>query len=80
MKLIPFSVISEAQACDSEAVRCILCHFEGYIASQSLVQYQDKIGNILMCVDEDFRYQGEISLYSAIFRFRYRTPPEDFSM
>lgn len=78
MKLVPFSTIKAAQACDVDAVNCICKHFEGYIASRCLIRYEDEWGRVRSYVDEDLRYLAEISLYSAIFKFAIREPPEGF--
>lgn len=79
MKYVPFAIIKSAQKYDPEAVNHILKHFEGYIASQCLMHYEDDYGHIHSYVDEDLRYQGEIGLYSAIFKFCIHEPPDDFS-
>lgn len=78
MKRVPFAIIKAAQEYDPEAVSYILKHFEGYIASQCLMNYEDDFGRVRSYVDEDLRYQGEIGLYAAIFKFCIQEPPDDF--
>lgn len=78
MREVPFAIIKAAQDCDSEAVAYILKHFEGYIASRSIVSFEDEEGQTRKYVDEDLRYAGEIGLYSAIFKFRFKEPIADF--
>lgn len=78
MKTVPFAIIQAAKECDPEAVDYIKKHFEGYIASQCLTTVEDELGRIRTCVDEDLRYQAEIGLFAAIFKFRFKEPPADF--
>ena len=78
MKTVPFAIIQAAKEYDPEAVNYIRKHFEGYIASQCLTTVEDALGRIRSSVDEDLRYQAEIGLFAAIFKFRFKKPPEDF--
>lgn len=78
MKRVPFSVIEAAKRCDIEAVDFIRRHFEGYIASHSLMTYTDEQGNTRSYVDDDLRYRAEAAMLSTIFSFRFLEPPEDF--
>lgn len=78
MKYIPYEIIKAAQNYDSEAIAYILKHFEGFIAAESKTKYESGDGQIKTYTDDDLRYLGQIGLYSAIFRFQFREPPEDF--
>lgn len=80
MNNIPTNIIKAAQECDPDAVRYIFSHFEPFIKQQCQIRYEDDFGNIRTHMDEDLRYQAEIGLYSAIFRFQFKEPPDDFSM
>lgn len=78
MKTVPFAIIQAAKECDPEAVDYIRKHFEGYIASRCLTAVEDELGRVRSFVDEDLRYHAEISLFSAIFKFRFKEPPDNF--
>lgn len=78
MKQVPFSIIQSSKKFDPEAVEFILRHFEGYIASRSSTYYIDKCGNIHSYMDDDLRYQAEITIFKAIASFHFREPPNDF--
>jgi len=78
VKTVPFAIIQAAKEYDPEAVNYIRKHFGGYIASQCLTTIEDALGRVRSCVDEDLRYQAEIGLFAAIFKFRFKEPPEDF--
>lgn len=78
MKRVPFAIIQAAKKFDPEAVEFVLRHFEGFIASQSLVDYTDEHGNTRSYVDDDLRYQAQIALFRAIAGFHFREPPADF--
>lgn len=78
MKRVPFAIIQAAKEFDPEAVEFVLRHFEGFIASQSLMDYIDEYGNMRSYVDDDLRYQAEIALFRAIAGFQFREPPDDF--
>lgn len=78
MKRVPFPVIQAAKEFDAEAVEFVFRHFEGFIASQCLIDYTDEKGKIRSYVDDDLRYQAEIALFNAIAGFQFREPPDDF--
>lgn len=78
MKRVPFSIIQASKEFDPEAVEFILRHFEGYIARQSSTNYIDKCGNIHSRINDDLRYQAEITIFKAIASFHFREPPDDF--
>ena len=78
MKRIPFSIIQAAKNCDTEAVKYVFRHFEGFIASQCLIDCTDELGNTRSIVDDDLCYQAQIALFRAIDRFQFREPPDSF--
>lgn len=78
MKRVPFPVIQAAKEFDAEAVEFVFRHFEGFIASQCLINYTDEYGNTRSYVDDDLRYQAEIALLNAIVGFQFMEPPSDF--
>ena len=80
MKHISTSMIQAAQNCDPDAVRQIFNYFSPFIRRQCFMNYEDTQGNLHSHIDEDLRYQAEIGLYSAIFKFQFREPPENFVM
>jgi len=80
MNNVSIDIIQAAQAYDPDAVRTIFDHFEPYIRQQCQMRYEDDYGNLHTHTDEDLRYQAEIGLYAAIFRFQFQVPPDDFSM
>jgi len=80
MRRVSFSIIEAAKNCDTEAINLIRQHFEGYIASQCLCRYTDENGDTRSYVDIDLRYQAETAMLSAIFSFRFKEPPDDFTL
>ena len=80
MKRVPFAIIKAAKEFDTEAVEFVLRHFEGFIASQCLIDCTDEYGNTRAYVDDDLRYQAEIALFRAIAGFQFREPPDDFML
>ena len=69
MKRVPFAIIQAAKTFDAEAVEFVSRHFEGFIASQCLIDCADESGNMHPCVDDDLYYQAQIALFRAICRF-----------
>ena len=80
MRRLPLEIIQAARDCDSDAVNRIFKHFEGFIISQCLCTYEDEQGRVHSYIDEDLRYDAEIGLYAAIFKFQLREPPDDFTL
>lgn len=78
MKRVPFAIIKAAKKFDAEAVEFVFRHFEGFIASQCLIDCTDEYGNTHSCVDDDLYYQAQIALFRAIAGFQFREPPDDF--
>ena len=79
MKTVPFEKLEKAKENDAEAAEWIRAFFGGYIADRSLKSYTDSDGKETSYVDEDLRYLGERALLSAIFKFQFRNPPDDFN-
>lgn len=80
MKKVPLSMIQAAQGGDTEALNYIFKHFEGYIASHSLVRYETPDGQGHSYVSDDLHYLATVALSNAIFKFQFREPPEDFTL
>lgn len=78
MKYVPAPLIRAAQNFDNEAVDFVLLHFEGYIVNRCLSAYTDKYGNEHKFLDDDLQYQARKALLSAIGKFKFVDPPEDF--
>ena len=78
MNRVPFAIIQAAKTFDAEAVEFVSRHFEGFIASQCLIDYADESGNMRSCVDDDLYYQAQLALFRAIAGFQFREPPDDF--
>ena len=77
MERVPFQIIKAAKEYDSEAVEFVFRHFAGYIESKCTVTYTDEQGHICSVINEDLRYQAELSLLSAIKNFSLREPKGD---
>lgn len=78
MKRVPFAIIKAAKKFDAEAVEFVFRHFEGFIASQCLINCADEHGDTRSHVDDDLYYQAQIALFRAIAGFQFREPPDDF--
>lgn len=78
MKRVPFSVIQAAKAFDPEAIESVFQHFDSFIAKQSLIRCTDEYGITHSCVDDDLRYQAEITIFKAVAGFHFSEPPDDF--
>ena len=79
MRKIPFGVIYAAKQNNNEAISYIMEYFEGYIAKRCMVSFEDDGGGFYTFVDDDLRYQAEISLFASIFAFSFKEPPPDFA-
>ena len=78
MKRVPFAIIQAAKKFDTEAVEFVFRHFEGFIASQCLIECADGSETTHPLVDDDLYYQAQIALFRAIAGFQFREPPDDF--
>lgn len=64
--LVPYPVILAASKGDPDAMKIVLQHFSGYIASLSY----DERGNVYFGVDEEIRERLQAKLMRAILTFR----------
>ena len=55
---------------DPDAMKIVLQHFSGYIASLSMRKLCDERGNVYFGVDEDIRQRLQARLMRAILTFR----------
>ena len=68
--LVPYPVILAATKGDPDAMKMVLQHFSGYIASLSMRKLYDERGNVYYGVDEDIRKRLQAKLMRAILTFR----------
>lgn len=68
--LVPYPVIVAATKGDPDALKIVLQHFSGYIASLSMRKLYDERGNAYFGVDEDIRQRLQAKLMRAILTFR----------
>lgn len=68
--LVPYATIRAASSGDTEAIRSVLRHYDGYIAYLSLRPMRDWDGRTQLRVDEVMRRRLEIKLISGILKFR----------
>lgn len=68
--LVPYPVIVAATKGDPDAMKIVLKHFSGYIASLSMRKLYDERGNAYFGVDEDIRQRLQAKLMRAILTFR----------
>ena len=60
--LVPYPVIVAATKGDPDAMKIVLQHFSGYIASLSMRKLCDERGNVYFGVDEDIRQRLQARL------------------
>ena len=63
--LVPYPVIVAASKGDPDAMKIVLQHFSGYIASLSMRKLYDERGNVYYGVDEDIRERLQARLMRA---------------
>ena len=68
--LVPYPVILAASKGDPDAMKIVLQHFSGYIASLSMRKLYDERGNVYFGVDEEIRERLQAKLLRAILTFR----------
>lgn len=68
-KLLPYETIYEATKGDSEAILCVLKHFEAYIITLSKRKRITQNGVPYWEPDEDIKRELEIELISKLSRF-----------
>ena len=68
--LVPYPVIVAATKGDPDAMKMVLQHVSGYIASLSMRKLCGERGNVYYGVDEDIRERLQARLMRAILTFR----------
>lgn len=68
--LVPYPIILAATKGDPEAMKLVVQHFSGYIASLSLRKLYDERGNAYYGVDEDIRERLQAKLMRTVLRFK----------
>ena len=68
--LVPYPVIVAASKGDPDAMKIVLQHFSGYIASLSRRKLYDERGNVYYGVDEDIRERLQTKLMRAVLSFQ----------
>ena len=68
--LVPYPIILAATKGDPDAMKVVLQHFSGYIASLSMRKLYDERGNAYYGVDEDIRERLQSRLMRAVLPFR----------
>ena len=67
--LLPYPVIIAATKGDPEAMKIVIQHYEGYIASLSVHKLRDERGNTYYGIDEDIRDRLRSRLMRAVLDF-----------
>ena len=67
--LLPYPVIVAATRGDPEAMKMVMQHYEGYIASLSIRKLCDERGNTYYGIDEDIRDRLRSRLIRAVLNF-----------
>lgn len=77
-RLIPYTVIVAAKGGDSEAMNCILRHYEPHIIRCSKRTLYDEYGNQYQVVDEEIKNRIQSKLmYQIVYDFDpFRRPPQ----
>lgn len=68
--LVPYPIILAATKGDPEAIKLVVQHFSGYIASLSMRKLYDERGNAYYGVDEDIRERLQAKLMRTVLRFK----------
>ena len=68
--LVPYPIILAATKGDKEAMKLVVQHFSGYIASLSMRKLYDERGNAYYGVDEDIRERLQAKLMRTVLRFK----------
>lgn len=68
--LVPYPIILAATKGDPEAMKLVVQHFSGYIASLSIRKLYDERGNAYYGVDEDIRERLQAKLMRTVLRFK----------
>ena len=67
--MLPYPVIIAATKGDPEAMKIVVQHYEGYIASLSVRKLSDESGNTYYGIDEDIRDRLRSRLMRAVLDF-----------
>ena len=68
--LVPYPIIVAATKGDPEAMKAVVQHFSGYIASLSMRKLYDERGNAYYGVDEHIRERLQAKLMRTVLRFK----------
>ena len=68
--LVPYPIILAATKGDPEAMKLVVQHFSGYIASLSMRKLYDERGNAYYGVDEDIRERLQAKPMRTVLRFK----------
>lgn len=68
--LVPYPIILAATKGDPEAMKLVVQHFSGYIASLSMRKLYDERGNAYYGVEEDIRERLQAKLMRTVLRFK----------
>ena len=68
--LVPYPIILAATKGDPEAMKVVVQHFSGYIASLSMRKLYDERGNAYYGVDEDIRERLQAKLMRTVLKFK----------
>ena len=68
--LVPYPIILAATKGDPEAMKLVVQHFSGYIASLSMRKLYDERGNAYYGLDEDIREGLQAKLMRTVLRFK----------
>ena len=68
--LLPYPIILAATKGDPDAMKTVMQHFSGYIASLSIRKLYDERGNAYYGVDGDIRDRLQAKLMTAVLEFR----------
>lgn len=68
--LVPYPIIVAATKGDPEAMKVVVQHFSGYIASLSMRKLYDERGNAYYGVDEGIRERLQAKLMRTVLRFK----------
>lgn len=79
MKQVSFYTIFAAKKSDIDAIKTIVQHFRRYIILRCLTHRTGTDGHDHVIIDVDLLDQAIGALLSAIFTFRFKSPPDNFS-
>lgn len=68
--LVPYPIILAATKGDPEAMKLVVQHFSGYIASLSMRKLYDERGNAYYGVAEEIRERLQAKLMRTVLRFK----------